>query len=143
MSQSEHKGSSGGLVLVNPQELGAPRGYSHGTLMPRGSRLLCIAGQVGWDRHQRLVGEDFSAQFERALANVALVVEAAGGRREDIARLTIYVTDKQDYLSDLKAVGEAYRRVMGKHFPAMALVEVAALVEPGAKVEIEGMAALS
>jgi enamine deaminase RidA (YjgF/YER057c/UK114 family) len=83
------------------------------------------------------------AQFERALSNVVSVVRAAGGGRRDIARLTIYVTDKNEYLSDLKAVGEAYRQVMGKHFPAMALVEVAGLVEPGTRVEIEGTAAIS
>ena len=83
------------------------------------------------------------AQFERALSNVILVVRTAGGGRRDIARLTIYVTDKNEYLADLGAIGKAYQRVMGKHFPAMTLVEVAALVEPGAKVEIEGTAAIS
>ena len=108
-----------------------------------GSRILFIAGQVGWDREQHLVGENFVAQFEQALANVVLVVRSAGGGRRDIARLTIYVTDKTEYLADLVAIGEVYRRVMGRHFPAMALVEVAGLVEPGAKVEIEGTAAIS
>lgn len=136
-------GSYGGLVHINPEDLGPPRGYSHGTLTPMGARILFVAGQVGWDQEQRLVGEDFVAQFERALSNVVMVVRTAGGGRRDIARLTIYVTDKNEYLADLGTVGEAYRRVMGKHFPAMALVEVAGLVEPGAKVEIEGTAAIS
>jgi enamine deaminase RidA (YjgF/YER057c/UK114 family) len=142
-NNSGSDGSYGGLILINPEDLGAPRGYSHGALTPMGSRILFIAGQVGWDQEQRLVGEDFVAQFERALSNVILVVRSAGGGRRDIARLTIYVTDKTEYLADLGAIGEAYRRVMGKHFPAMALVEVAGLVEPGAKVEIEGTAAIS
>jgi enamine deaminase RidA (YjgF/YER057c/UK114 family) len=148
MSDSEQRdagsdGSYGGLIHINPEDLGAPRGYSHGTLTPMGSRILFIAGQVGWDREQHLVGENFVAQFEQALANVVLVVRSAGGGRRDIARLTIYVTDKTEYLADLVAIGEVYRRVMGRHFPAMALVEVAGLVEPGAKVEIEGTAAIS
>jgi enamine deaminase RidA (YjgF/YER057c/UK114 family) len=142
-NNSGSDGSYGGLILINPEDLGAPRGYSHGALTPMGARILFIAGQVGWDQEQRLVGEDFVAQFERALSNVILVVRSAGGGRRDIARLTIYVTDKTEYLADLGAIGEAYRRVMGKHFPAMALVEVAGLVEPGAKVEIEGTAAIS
>ena len=148
MSDSEQRdagsdGSYGGLIHINPEDLGAPRSYSHGTLTPMGSRILFIAGQVGWDREQHLVGENFVAQFEQALANVVLVVRSAGGGRRDIARLTIYVTDKTEYLADLVAIGEVYRRVMGRHFPAMALVEVAGLVEPGAKVEIEGTAAIS
>jgi enamine deaminase RidA (YjgF/YER057c/UK114 family) len=148
VSDSEQKkpasdGSYGGLISINPEDLGAPRGYSHGMLTPRGARFLFVAGQVGWDQEQRLVGEGFVAQFERALANVVSVVRTAGGGRRDIARLTIYVTDKNEYLSDLEAVGKAYRRVMGKHYPAMALVEVVGLVEPGAKVEVEGTAAIS
>ncbi len=134
--------SSTGLVLINPKELGAPRGYSHGILIPPGSRLLFVAGQVGWDAEQRLVSEEFLGQFDQALSNVVAVVQAAGGDARHIARLTIYVLDKQDYLEDLTAVGEAYRRVMGRHFPAMALVEVRGLIEPGAKVEIEGTAAI-
>ncbi len=134
--------SSAGLVPINPKELGAPRGYSHGILTPPGSRLLFVAGQVGWDAEQRLVSDNFLGQFDQALTNVVAVVQAAGGDARHIARLRIYVLDKQEYLEDLRGVGEAYRRVMGKHFPAMALVEVRGLVEPGAKVEIEGTAAI-
>ena len=88
------------------------------------------------------MSDDFAAQFEQALANAVTVVRAAGGTPEHIARLTVYVTDKREYLSDLKAVGAAYRAVMGRWFPAMALVEVADLVEDGAKVEIEATAVL-
>jgi enamine deaminase RidA (YjgF/YER057c/UK114 family) len=142
-NDSGSDGSYGGLIPINPEELGAPRGYSHGILTPQGARILFVAGQVGWDEEQRLAGEGFVAQFERALSNVVSVVRMAGGGRRDIARLTIYVTDRNEYLSELAAVGESYREVMGKHFPAMALVEVAGLVEPGAKVEIEGTAAIS
>ena len=130
-------------VMIHPEALGAPLGYSHGVLAPAGSRLLFVAGQVGWDREQRLASGGFAPQFERALGNVRAVVESAGGRVEEICRLTIYVTDKKLYESDLRAVGEAYRRVVGRHYPAMTLVEVADLLEPGALVEIEATAALS
>lgn len=131
------------LAMINPEALGAPRGFSHGVLAPAGCRLLFVAGQVGWDGEQRLVAGGFAPQFERALENIRAVVESAGGRMEEICRFTIYVTDRTQYERDLAAVGEAYRRVMGRHFPAMALVEVAALLEPGALVEIEATAALS
>jgi enamine deaminase RidA (YjgF/YER057c/UK114 family) len=130
------------LEPINPESLGAPRGYSNGMLAPAGGRLLFVAGQIGWDGRQRLVGESFLAQFGQALENVAAVVRAAGGAPEHLARLTLYVVDRRDYLADLKAVGEAYRRVLGRHYPAMALVEVQALLEPGAKVEIEATAVL-
>lgn len=125
---------------INPAELGAPSGYSHGILAPAGGRLLFIAGQIGWDAEHRLAGPGFVEQFGRALANVVAVVRAAGGAPEHLGRLTIYVTDKRTYLADLGAVGAAYRRVMGRHYPAMALVEVAGLLEEGAQVEIEGTA---
>jgi enamine deaminase RidA (YjgF/YER057c/UK114 family) len=107
-------------------------------LGPAGGRILFVAGQVGWDGEQKLVGPGFVEQFERALANVVTVVRAAGGGPESLGRLTLYVVDKEEYRRQLGAVGEAYRRVMGRHYPAMALVEVAGLLEPGAKVEIEG-----
>jgi len=131
------------LTMVNPESLGAPRGFSHGVLAPPGSRLLFVAGQVGWDHEQRLAPGGFVPQFERALENIRAVVEQVGGRMDELCRLTIYVTDKGLYENDLRAVGEAYRRVVGRHFPAMALVEVAGLLEPGALVEIEATAALS
>jgi enamine deaminase RidA (YjgF/YER057c/UK114 family) len=128
---------------INPAALGHPRGYSNGMLAPAGGRLLFIAGQVGWDEGQRLVGEDFTSQFEQALSNVLAVVREAGGAPRDIGRLTLYVVDKREYQEALAEVGAAYRRLMGKHFPAMALVEVAGLLEPGARVEIEGTAVLA
>lgn len=130
------------LTPINPESLGAPRGYSNGILAPAGARLLFVAGQVAWDAGHRLVGDDFASQFGRALHNVVAVVRAAGGSPEHLARLTVYVVDRREYLEQLAAVGAAWRRVMGRHFPAMALVEVRALLETGAKVEIEGTAAL-
>jgi enamine deaminase RidA (YjgF/YER057c/UK114 family) len=129
------------LLAVNPESLGAPKGYSNGILTPPG-RFLFVAGQIAWDAEHRIVSADFARQFERALANVVAVVREAGGEPTHLARLTIYVTDRDAYLADLGGVGKAYRAVMGRHFPAMALVEVKALLEPGAKVEIEGTAVL-
>lgn len=131
-----------GLRFVDPEELGAPRGYSNGVIAPAGSRLLFVAGQIGWGPGQKLVDGGFVAQYGQALANVLVVVRAAGGAPDDVVRLTSYVTDRAVYLERLRQVGEVYRRLMGRHFPAMALVEVAALLEPGALVEIEATAAL-
>lgn len=130
------------LRVINPEELGAPRGYSNGMLAPAGGRLLFVAGQIAWNERQQIVGDRFAEQFEQALRNVAAVVHAAGGRAEQIGRLTIYVVDKEEYLGELTAVGAAYRKVLGRHFPAMALVEVRSLLEPDAKVEIEATAVL-
>ena len=127
---------------INPAELGAPRGYSNGMLAPPGAQLLFVAGQVGWNEEQQLVGDGFAEQFARALVNVVTVVREAGGGPEHLARLTIYVVDRREYLAALEEIGAAYRGIMGRHFPAMALVEVSALLEPGARVEIEGTAAL-
>lgn len=127
------------LTIINPTELGAPKGYSNGVLV-KGGALLFVAGQVGWTAEQRLISDDFVTQFEQALRNIELVVRAAGGRVENIAQLTIYITDKPEYLNRLKEVGAAYRQVMGRHFPAMALLEVKSLLDPGAKVEIEATA---
>jgi len=128
------------MQAINPESLGAPKGYSNGMLAPAGGRVLFVAGQIGWNAEQKLVSERFADQFGQALRNVLTVVEHAGGRAEHIGRLTVYVTDKTEYLGALKDVGAAYRLHMGKHYPAMALVEVRALVEPGAKVEIEATA---
>jgi enamine deaminase RidA (YjgF/YER057c/UK114 family) len=125
---------------IQPPGWAPPRGYSNG-MRARG-QLLAVAGQVAWDAKQRMVPGGFAAQFEQALANVVEVVRAAGGTAAQLISLTIYVTDRAEYVAELKAVGEAYRRVVGKHYPAMALVQVAGLLEPGAKVEIQGLAVL-
>jgi len=128
--------------FINPESLGAPRGYSNGVLTEASGRLLFIAGQVAWDERQQIVSNDLVEQFDRALANVITVVNEAGGHPEQIARLIIYVTDKNEYKQRMKEIGEYYRSRMGKHFPAMVLVEVKSLLEDGAKIEIEGIAVL-
>jgi len=129
--------------LINPASLGTPRGYSNGVLTDSGGRLLFVAEQIGWDEKQSLVSDDFVAQFDRALANVVAVVIAAGGEPHQIARLTLYVTDKREYVNRREEIGHSYRAHLGKHFPAMALVEVKSLVDDGAKVEIEAVAVFS
>src|SRR5713101_5228750 len=128
--------------LINPESLGAPRGYSNGVLTEAGGCLLFIAGQVAWDQQQQIVSSNLVEQFDRALANVVAVVTEAGGKPEQIARLVIYVTDKNEYRARLKEIGARYRARMGKHFPAMVLVEVKSLWDDEAKVEIEGIAVL-
>jgi enamine deaminase RidA (YjgF/YER057c/UK114 family) len=129
-------------TILNPQSLGAPKGYSNGVMTLAGGRMLFIAGQVGWDEKQRIVSPDFALQFGQALENVITVLEAAGGKPEHVGRMTIYVTSKDEYIAASRAVGERYRALMGRHYPAMTLVEVKALLEEGAKVEIEVTAVL-
>lgn len=127
--------------FINPPSFGQPRGYSNGVLTS-GGNLLFVAGQIGWDENQAIVSDDFVAQFDRALANVVQVVTEAGGQPQQIARLVIYVTDKTQYVVSRTQVGECYRAHLGKHFPAMALVEVKSLLDDKAKVEIEAIAVL-
>jgi enamine deaminase RidA (YjgF/YER057c/UK114 family) len=127
---------------INPASLGKPRGYSNGVLAPTGARMLFVAGQIGWDERQRLVSEDFVEQFERALRNVLEVVREAGGEPDTVARLVVYVTDKREYAARTVDIGVRWRALMGRHYPAMALVEVKGLLEDGAKVEIEAVAVL-
>jgi enamine deaminase RidA (YjgF/YER057c/UK114 family) len=127
-----------GVTLINPVELPPPRGFSHGAV-GRG-RLLAVAGQIGCDSDGKLVSDDFAAQFEQAAANVARVLAAAGARAEDLLSLRIYVTDKRRYLDATVAVGAAWRKHFGRHFPAMALLEVKGLLLDDALVEIEALA---
>jgi enamine deaminase RidA (YjgF/YER057c/UK114 family) len=131
-----------GFTLINPESLGAPSGFANGVLAEAGGRLLFVAGQIGWDENQKIVSDDLVMQFDQALANVIVVVTEAGGQPEQIARLVIYVTDKHEYKERLKEIGERYRSRMGRHFPAMVLVEVRRLLEDRAKVEIEATAVL-
>jgi len=128
--------------LINPESLGPPRGYSNGVLSDAGGRLLFVAGQVAWDENQVIVSENFLEQFDRALGNVIIVVTEAGGRSDQIARLVLYVTDKEEYKRHRKEIGESYRAHLGKHFPAMVLVEVKSLLDDDARVEIEAIAVL-
>ena len=127
---------------INPQSLGAPSGYSNGLLTEASGRLLFIAGQIAWNERHEIVSDDFVEQFDKALENVVAVVNEAGGKASDIARLIIYVTDKQAYRERTREVGERYRKHLGKHFPAMVLVQVVGLLDDAAKVEIEGIAVL-
>lgn len=128
-------------ITVLPDGWPRPRGYSNGVILPEG-QWLCVAGMVGWDKDEKIVSDSFAEQFEQALINIKEVVEAAGTRIEFVGRLRIFVASKQDYISSIEETGAAYRRVFGKHFPAMALVEVSALLEPGALVEIEADAVI-
>ena len=112
------------MKVINPPTLGRPSGYSNGILTPPGVRVLFVAGQIGWDEQQRLVSEDFAAQFERALRNVLAVVGEAGGAPGSIGRMTVYVTDKGEYLARRAELGAAWRELLGRHYPAMTLVEV-------------------
>jgi len=127
--------------LVNPSSLGMPVGYSNGVVV-ESARLLFVAGQVGWDKDHKLVGPDFLRQFERALDNFLEVVTQSGGRPESVVQMRIYVTDKEEYLARQKEIGSIWKSRMGRHYPAMALVQVVALLGTGAKVELEGTAAL-
>jgi len=131
------------FTFINPESLGAPRGYSNGVLTEAGGRLLFIAGQIAWDQQQQIVDDNLVRQFDQALANLIAVVDEAGGKPDQIARLVIYVTDKDEYRRCLEEIGQRYRTRMGKHFPAMVLVEVNSLLEDDAKIEIEGIAVLS
>jgi enamine deaminase RidA (YjgF/YER057c/UK114 family) len=121
-----------------------PKGYSNGMLAPSGSRLLAIAGQVAWDAEERIVGPgDFPRQFRQALSNVLDIVRAAGGKPEQLMQLTVFVTDVAQYSKCLKELGAIWKELVGRHYPAMALVQVAALLEEGALVEIQGLAAIA
>lgn len=128
------------LTPINPGSLARPRGYSHG--MKGQGEMLFVAGQVGWNREGRLVSSDLVEQFAQALDNVLDVVWRAGGKPESLARMVLYVVDKNEYRLRAKPLGEAYRKRLGKHFPAMVLVEVKSLLEDDAKVEIEAIALL-
>ena len=126
--------------VVNPPEWPPPKGYANGVVST--GRTLHVAGQIGWDAKGAFPSRELAGQFAQALDNVIAVVRAAGGEPTDIVKMTVYVTDLPAYRSSLGAVGKAWRERLGKHFPAMALVGVAGLVEPEALVEIEAVAAL-
>lgn len=126
--------------VINPPQLARPRGYSHAAA--GSGRTVALAGQVGWDKDSKIVSPDFVKQFAQALQNLMTALAAAGGSAEDLISLRIYVTDKKQYLASVKEVGAAYRTKLGRHYPAMALVQVADLLEEGALVEIEGLAVI-
>jgi len=128
-------------LLVTPPDFPPARGYANGLVAT--GRTLFIAGQIAWDKDARIVSPDFATQFLQALDNVLAVVRAAGGGSEQIAKLLVFVTDLEAYRGATRTIGEGWRARMGGHYPAMSLVKVAGLLEPGALVEIEGVAMLA
>ena len=114
------------------------KGYAHG--VAASGRIIFVSGQVGWDTHGRFENDDLPGQVRAALENIAVVLASGGARPEHVVRMTWFVTDKREYLRLQSEIGEAYRAVMGKHFPAMSVVEVSGLIEEQAKVEIEATA---
>ena len=129
------------LEFLQPDGWIPAKGYANGVRAPDGT--IYTGGQIGWNADQEFESDDFVAQCRQALENVVAVVRAGGGEPEDVVRLNWFVTDKREYLSALTELGAAYRDVMGRHFPAMTMVEVSALIEDRAKVEIEAIAAPS
>ena len=128
-------------TIVNPASLAKPSGYAHG--IAASGRLLFLAGQTGMDASGRIVAPgDLVAQFRQALANIKTVLDAAGGQMGDVVKLTLFVTDKRAYRAQLKSIGEAYRAVFGRYYPAMTLVEVKSLFDDEALIEVDGMAVL-
>ncbi|MGB6760532.1 MAG: RidA family protein [Xanthobacteraceae bacterium] len=126
--------------LLHPRGWKAAKGFANGVVAE--GRLVFLAGQIGWNAEQKFESTDFVAQARQALMNIVTLVEEAGGTPTHITRLTWFITDKKEYMSRLRELGQAYRAVMGKNFPAMTLVQVVALVEDQAKVEIEASAVL-
>jgi enamine deaminase RidA (YjgF/YER057c/UK114 family) len=124
--------------FLHPRNWKRAKGYANGIAAE--GRMVFVAGQIGWNADQQFESPDFVAQVRQALENVVAIVHEAGGTHEHVTRLTWFITDKAEYLSRLPEVGEAYRGVMGKHFPAMTMVEVSALIEDQARVEIEASA---
>ena len=131
---------NGRQSVIRPDGWAPAKGYANGVLTDNG--LLFVGGQIGWNADKVFESRDFIGQMRQALANVRAVVEAAGGEVADITRLTWYVTDKHEYLTRQREVGEVYREVFGRHFPAMAMVVVAGLIEDEALLEIEATAVL-
>ena len=124
--------------LLNPRSWKQPKGFANGIAAE--GRLVFLAGQVGWNAEQIFESDDFVIQVRQALANIVALVGETGGKPEHITRLTWFVLSKQEYLSRLRELGDAYRSVMGRHFPTMTLVQIGALVEDRAKIEIEATA---
>lgn len=130
-------------TIVNPDVLGPPQGYANGIVV-EGGRWLFLAGQTGMDATGHIVApDDLVAQFTQALANLRVVVEAAGGQMTDIVKLTLFVTDKADYAAQRQVIGARYREFFGRYYPAMTLVEVKSLFDDAALIEIEGLAVLT
>jgi len=130
------------VQVLQPPGWPRPKGYSNGVRVPPGHELVFVAGMVGWDETETVVSDDFVAQLEQALRNVVAVLAEAGARPEHLVRVTIFAVDVESYQSRQREVGEAWRKVMGRVFPPMALIGIRTLVEPGALVEVEATAAV-
>ena len=128
------------MRTLQPPGWPRPRGYANGVAADAGGTLVFVAGQIGWDETGAFPAPDLPGQIRRTLQNVLAVLAEAGGRPEHVARLTWYVTDREEYVATAREIGGVYRELMGDHYPAMAVVEVAALIEAQAKVEIEATA---
>jgi enamine deaminase RidA (YjgF/YER057c/UK114 family) len=128
------------MEILQPSQWDRPRGYSNGVATT--GKLVFISGQIGWDEKCQFHSDDFGDQARQALKNIVAVLAEAGGKPENIVRLTWYVLDKRDYLDSQKKTGGAYREIIGRHFPAMSAVQVSALIEDRAKVEIEATAVI-
>jgi enamine deaminase RidA (YjgF/YER057c/UK114 family) len=129
------------MRVLQPPEWTPPRGYSNG--IEAKGRLVFVAGQIGWNGQGEFETDDFPGQVRQALANIVAVLAEAGAEPRHITRLTWYITDKAEYLANLRQVGAAYRDVIGSHYPTMTLVQVADLLEDRAKVEIEATAVVT
>jgi enamine deaminase RidA (YjgF/YER057c/UK114 family) len=123
------------MEFLQPQGWQRPRGYANG-IAARG-RMVFVSGMIGWDANEQFHSDDFATQVRQALQNVVAVLAEAGALPEHIVRMTWYVVDKKEYLASYPAIGVAYRDIIGRHFPTMSAVQVAALIEDRAKVEIE------
>jgi enamine deaminase RidA (YjgF/YER057c/UK114 family) len=123
------------MRILQPPGWPRARGYANGVVAE--GRLVFVAGQIGWDESGTIVSDDLVRQFERTLENTLAVLREAGAGPQHVARMTWYITDRRDYLARAREIGEVYRALMGSHYPAMAVVEVKALIEDRAKVEIE------
>ena len=130
------------LTPIHPAALGAARGFSHGILAPAGSRILFVAGQVGWDAQETFRTDDLVGQVRQSLTNIVAILAEAGARPEHIVRMNWYLADKDEYNARLAEIGDVYRALIGRHFPAMTALQVAGFVEHGAKIEIEVTAML-
>jgi enamine deaminase RidA (YjgF/YER057c/UK114 family) len=128
------------MKVLQPPGWPRPRGYANGIAAPGDGTLVFVAGQIGWDATGSFSSSDLVGQVRRALENVVAVLREAGGRPEHVVRMTWYVIDRAEYLARGAEIGEAYRAIMGRHFPAMSALEVSALMEGDAKVEIEATA---
>jgi enamine deaminase RidA (YjgF/YER057c/UK114 family) len=129
------------MRILQPPGWPRPRGYANGVAAE--GRLVFVGGQIGWDASGTVVSDDLVRQFEKTLENTLAVLREAGAGPEHVARMTWYVTDRHEYLARARELGEIYRALMGKHYPAMSVVEVKGLIEDRAKVEIETTAVVS